>query len=222
MNRRRRSAGAASVAALLGLLCVSCSLVGVEGSGNVVTESREVSGFDEVVLSGSGRVDIDVTGEESLTIEAEDNIIPLLETEVRDGRLVLGNRSAISPTVDVVYTITADDLAGIDVSGSGVVDATGIDGTDFSVEISGSGAVRLEGTVTGLLSVSISGSGEFEGESLTAAEGEVDVSGSGSAVVNATDSLEVSVSGSGDVEYIGSPPDLEVDTSGSGSVSQRD
>jgi hypothetical protein len=147
--------------------------------------------------------------------------MPLLETEVRDGRLVLGNRSVISPTVDVVYTITAADLAGIAVSGSGDVDATAIDGTDFSVEISGSGAVRLEGTVTGLLSVSISGSGEFEGESLTATEGEVDVSGSGSAVVNATDSLEVSVSGSGDVEYIGSP-DLDVDTSGSGNVSQRD
>ena len=193
----------------------------MEGSGNVVTESREVSGFDEVVLSGSGRVDIDVTGEESLTIEAEDNIMPLLETEVRDGQLVLGNRSAISPTVDVVYTITAADLAAVDVSGSGVVDATGIKGTDFSVETSGSGAVRLEGTVTGLLSVSISGSGEFEGESLTATEGQVDVSGSGSAVVKATDSLEVSVSGSGDVEYIGSP-DLDVDTSGSGNVSQRD
>lgn len=221
MDERRQSARVGSIASLLSLLIVSCSIIGVEGSGDVITESRDVSGFDEVVLSGTGRVEIDVTGEESLTIEAEDNIMPLLETDVRSGKLVLGTRSSISPSVDVVYTITAAELNGIEVSGSGVVDATGVDGTDFSVEISGSGDVRLEGTVSGLLSISISGSGEFEGESLTASNGEVEVSGSGSAVVNATDSLEVSVSGSGDVEYIGSPPDLEVDTSGSGNVSQR-
>ena len=206
---------------LLGALSASSCLVGVQGSGNVVTESREVSGFNEIVLGGSGRVEVEVTGTQSLTIEAEDNIMPLLETQVSDGRLVLGNTRNISPTVDVVYTITAATLDGLDISGSGVVVATGIDGTDFNVDISGSGNVQLEGTLSALLTVSISGSGEFDGESLTSPEGRVDVSGSGSAVVNVTDSLAVDVSGSGDVEYLGSPS-LDTDVSGSGTVSPRE
>jgi len=206
---------------LLGALSVSSCLVGVQGSGNVITESREVSGFNEIVLGGSGRVEVEVTGTESLTIEAEDNIMPLLEAQVSDGRLVLGNTRNISPTVDVVYTITAATLDGLDISGSGVVVATGIDGTDFNVDISGSGNVQLEGTLSALLSVSISGSGEFDGESLTSPEGRVDVSGSGSAVVNVTDSLAVDVSGSGDVEYLGSPS-LDTDVSGSGTVSPQE
>jgi Putative auto-transporter adhesin, head GIN domain len=206
---------------LAALACASCLRPGVEGSGNIITESREVSGFNEIILGGTGRVVVEVTGTESLTIEAEDNIMPLLETTVRDGRLRLDTRASISPTVDIVYTITAATLDGLVISGSGVVSATAIDGSDFRVDISGSGDVKAEGTLTGLLSVSISGSGEFDGESLIAPEGRVDVSGSGNAVVNVTDNLEVSVSGSGDVVYLGSPS-VEVDSSGSGSVTQRE
>ena len=206
---------------IAGLLCASCIRPGVEGSGNVITESREVSGFNEIVLGGTGRVVVDVTGTESLTIEAEDNIMPLLETRVRNGRLRLDTSGSISPTAEIVYTITADSLDGLVISGSGVVEAEAIDSTDFRVDISGSGDVVVEGTLSGLLSVSISGSGEFDGESLTAPEGQVDVSGSGNAVVNVTDDLEVSVSGSGDVEYLGQPS-VDPDVSGSGTVSPRD
>lgn len=194
--------------------------LGVEGSGNVITESREVSGFHEIDLSGSGRVVVEVSGTESLTIEAEDNIMPLLETTVTDGRLRLDARSSISPTVEVVYTITAATLDGVVVSGSGIVRATAIEGSEFRVDISGSGDVEAEGTVTGLLSVSISGSGGFDGGSLIAPVGQVDVSGSGNALVSVTDDLEVTVSGSGDVEYLGSPA-VELDVSGSGNVTQR-
>jgi Putative auto-transporter adhesin, head GIN domain len=207
---------------LAALLCASCITPGVEGSGNVITESREVSGFNEIVLGGTGRVVVDVTGNESLIIEAEDNIMPLLETRVSNGRLRLNTSGSISPTVEIVYIITAATLDGLVISGSGIVEATAIDGTDFRVDISGSGDVDVEGTLSGRLSVSISGSGEFDGESLIAPEGQVDVSGSGNAVVNVTDALEVSVSGSGDVEYLGSPPRVDSDVSGSGAVTQRD
>jgi hypothetical protein len=203
------------------ILCASCIRPGVEGSGNVITESREVGDFNEIVLGGTGRVVVDVTGNETLTIEAEDNIMPFLETRVRNGRLRLDTSRSISPTVEIVYTITAETLDGLVISGSGVVEVEAVDGTDFRVDISGSGDVAVEGTLSGLLSVSISGSGEFDGESLTAPDGRVDVSGSGNAVVNVADDLEVSVSGSGEVEYLG-VPNVESSVSGSGTVTPRE
>jgi len=218
---RKQSGTATLVLMLLAAILTSSCLVGVEGSGNVITESREVSGFNEVVLGGSGRVLVDVNGAESLTIEAEDNIIPLLETTVSNGRLRLDTTRSISPTTEVLYTITAANLDGLAVSGSGTVEAEAIDGTDFRVDISGSGDVAVEGTLSGLLSVSISGSGEFDGESLTAPDGQVDVSGSGHSVVNVTETLDVSISGSGEVEYLGQTS-VDPDVSGSGTVSQRD
>ena len=206
---------------LAAILCASCIRPGVEGSGNVITESREVSDFNEIVLGGTGRVVVDVTGTESLTIEAEDNIMPFLETRVSNGRLRLETNRSISPTVEIVYTITAETLDGLVISGSGVVEAEGVDSTDVRVDISGSGDVVVAGTLSGLLSVSISGSGEFDGESLTAPEGRVDVSGSGNAVVNVTDDLDVSVSGSGEVQYLGEP-NVHSSVSGSGTVTPRE
>jgi hypothetical protein len=205
----------------LAALGASCAVFSERGSGIVVTESREVNDFNEIVLEGSGGVIVEVTGDESLSIEAEDNIIPLLETEVRNGRLRLGSGSSISPTTEIIYTITAATLDGVVISGSGNVSVTGLESADFRVEISGSGNVETAGTVADTLSVSISGSGEYDGEDLVAADGNVNVDGSGNAVVNVTGSLDISLSGSGNIEYIGSPS-VNVDKSGSGSVTQRE
>src|SRR5688500_6758670 len=130
---------------LAAILCGSCIRPGVEGSGNVITESREVSDFNEIVLGGTGRVVVDVTGTESLTIEAEDNIMPFLETRVSNGRLRLETNRSISPTVEIVYPITAETLDGLVISGSGVVEAEGVDSTDVRVDISGSGDVVVAG-----------------------------------------------------------------------------
>jgi hypothetical protein len=220
----KRSVTFTVLLALISTWCLSCAVVdgfGVEGSGNVITEEREVSDFNEIALSGSGVVNVEVTGTESLTIEAEDNIMPELETAVRGGRLDLETRRSIQPTTEIVYTITAASLDSIILSGSGAVTVDGVDTTDFSTDISGSGSVAVSGSASGSLTLIISGSGAFDGEDLTAIEGRVDVSGSGRAVVNVSDDLVISLSGSGAIEYIGSPT-VEVDKSGSGIVTQRD
>lgn len=218
-----------SIRAVLALLVLSLTMASciirlgptVEGSGNLITESREVAGFNEIVLSGTGQVIVEVTGTESLTVEAEDNIMPELETVVRGGRLELGTKANIMPTRVIVYTISAAELDGVTLSGSGAVTVTGVDTSDFRTDISGSGSVNVEGSASGRLSLTISGSGVFDAEGLVAGDGRVDVSGSGRAVVNVTDNLVISLSGSGAVEYIGSPA-VEIDNSGSGTVTQRD
>jgi hypothetical protein len=206
------------IAALLVAACDDI-LDSEKGSGNVTTETREVSGFTEIVVLGSGEVTVDVTGSESLTIEAEDNIIPLLSTEVEGGRLELGAKSSISPTEPIRYTITSADLEGVTISGSGDIRASGIDSGTFAVEINGSGSVTPTGT-TSTLSVEISGSGEYAGTDLTATTGEVQISGSGDAVMNVTDELDIRISGSGNVAYLGDP-DVSQSISGSGDVTQR-
>lgn len=199
--------------------CDLDDLNATKGSGDVVTETRDVSGFEEIDVRGSGEVTVDVTGTESLTVEADDNILPLLETNVRNGVLVLSVESNIDPTVGPSYTITAATLQGVSIAGSGDVTATGLDVDSFEVDIAGSGDVSPTGAA-GTLAVAIAGSGRYQGEDLVAATGSVDVSGSGSAVVNVTDELDVDVAGSGNVEYIGSPT-VTQSISGSGDVSQR-
>ena len=217
----RRGVALIGVTLLLVLTVSACgsSLFGERGSGNVITESRLVGGFDEIDLSGSGTVVVVVNGTESLTIEAEDNIMPLLTTEVHNGRLELSTKSSISPTVTVIYTISAATLEGVSISGSGDITATGIDADSFNADVSGSGQIEVVGT-TGALSVDISGSGKYDGGDLVASVATVSVTGSGDAVVNATNELDAEVSGSGNIEYIGDPS-LVSSISGSGDVSRR-
>jgi len=138
---------------------------------------------------------------------------------VHDGRLELSVESSISPTTDIIYTVSALALEGVAISGSGEVTATGIAVDSFDVEISGSGRVEPTGTADTLV-VGISGSGRYLGEDLEASVGTVRVSGSGEAVVNVTDDLDVDVSGSGGVQYIGDPRVAE-SISGSGDITRK-
>ncbi|HEY9468078.1 MAG TPA: DUF2807 domain-containing protein [Propionibacteriaceae bacterium] len=111
-----------SVLALLAvLLLAGCTII--RGSGQVSSESRQVSGFTKVELSGSGELKIEQTGTESLTISAEDNVLPKISSEVSGRTLILGSKSnaKIIPTKPISYSLTVKDLTGLAVSGSGSV-----------------------------------------------------------------------------------------------------
>jgi hypothetical protein len=80
------------------LIDITDSADAVRGSGTVISETRNVSGFDRVVLHGSGEVMIDVTGTDSITIEAEDNIMALLSSDIGGGQLDLDVEGRVSPS----------------------------------------------------------------------------------------------------------------------------
>ena len=82
------------ILALSILACQVGGLMGVRGSGNVAEEDRAVSGFTGVALAGIGELTIEVGERESLRIEAEDNLMPYLEAEVRNGMLKSAFRTA--------------------------------------------------------------------------------------------------------------------------------
>ncbi len=71
------------------------------GSRNVITELRNVSGFEKVDVSGGGSMDIIQDGTESLTVETDDNMMQYVTSEVRGGTLYLGldsNTRALLPS----------------------------------------------------------------------------------------------------------------------------
>jgi len=191
----------------------------VRGSGVLATETRPVAGFDRIRVSGYGRVHVEITGVESLRVEAEDNILDALTIEVVDGSLELGHRAFtnIVPTRDITYHITAASLDAVTVAGSGALEVGELDTGAFDVSVSGSGSVAPSGH-TSRLTVDLSGSGRYVGADLEAEDASVGVSGSGEAVVRASRSLAASVSGSGSIRYLGHPA-VTPRVSGSGSVS---
>ncbi len=188
---------------------------------SVVEESRDVSGFDEVELRGVGNLSIEQTGSESLAVEAEEDVLPKLTTEVVNDRLIIGPKpgTTVQTTKPINYKLTVEALDALDVSGSGDVEAEGINTDRLAVTIGGAGDVKAGGEAD-KQEIDISGSGAYRAENLESKEARIGVSGAGSAIVNASESLDADVSGAGSVEYVGDPS-VEQDVSGAGRVSKH-
>lgn len=216
------------------LILAACNPI-IKGSGDVISETRQVSGFDRITLSGSGDVIVTQGMGESLTIETDDNVMQYVKAEVDGGTLNLGFEEGIniiSPS-RLVFYVGVDDLTGLRITGSGGIEAetietdrleAGISGsgnvwiTDLTanairVNISGSGEIDLAGEVVAQ-DVNISGSGEYLTGDICSETVSVNISGSGDATVCATERLDTNISGSGSVNYYGRP---SINSSGSGS-----
>jgi len=212
---------------IMALFAASCKLtIGVvRGSGDIEDEEREVSGFDEISFSGIGKLIIEQGDEESLRVEADDNVIGLIETGVRGDRLHIGFKRGfnIVPTATVRFYLTVKDLKRIDLSGVGDIECDFLKTDDMEFSISGSGdidftieAETIEIDVSGLGNINlagkvdyhrvqISGSGKYDAEELESNDCEIEVSGLGSATVNVTDDLDIVINGVGNVYYKGNP-----------------
>ena len=97
-----------------------CSISRVQGSGTLVSESRHLPEFREIRLEGMGKVEITQGRRPAIEVVTDDNILPSIETEVKNGKLIISHKSGrnLRPT-RLKYTITVTDLEGISVAGSG-------------------------------------------------------------------------------------------------------
>lgn len=190
----------------------------VTGSGVIITEARALSGFHAVELHGFGTVDIVRGEQEGVQVEADDNVVPLVRTEVVGGRLIIGLVSGTSlrnATLRVsVQATTLDELA---TEGSVDATVTGLAGARFALSVRGSGDIELAGT-SGDLSVDLDGSGDVDAGGLVAERATVRIEGSGDVRVQATSTLAATIDGSGDITYVGTPA-LSTNISGSGDIS---
>ncbi len=223
---------------LLGCTSLS-SIIGVRGSGDVIEEERDVSDFKQVKLSGMGNLDIEFDDQEELVIEAEDNLMEYIITEVKGDELIIRIKpnTRLWPKKKIKFHLKAIELEKISIFGSGKVDATDIsadrftidiygsgkvnidelEAEDLEIEVSGSGNVAIDGGEVTEQRMKVSGSGNYKAQDLKSEDAEIDVSGSGKAIINVRDNLEVNISGSGKVQYKGDP-EVDSNISGSGSV----
>jgi len=200
---------------------------GERGSGNVVTETRDVSGFQAIDISYPAQVLVKQGSKESLEIEAEDNLLPGLKTQVKNGVLDIyyktTNGKHVNPTKTVKITIVVKDLTSVDftsagdltienlktnaldvsLSGAGNLKLNKILVKALGVDLSGAGSMSASGTADDL-NLNISGFGDFKGTDLHSKDAQVDISGAGSATTWVDNNLDAQISGAGSISYYGS------------------
>ena len=243
-NRTRNFIRIALIVILLSILAVtivSCRGIIVRGSGNVISEDRDVSGFSKVSVSGSGNLHIEQGDEESLTIEAEDNILPLIIAKVSGNTLKIGFKpgTRTSTIKSIELYLKVKDLDSISASGSGNIDCLGLTADNLIIKTSGSrnvdmsnlevnsidlnssgsGNITLAG-ITDSQNIKTSGSIKYFGEGLESKSCVINSSGSGELIVSVSDDLNINASGSIRITYIGSPS-ITQKTSGSASINSK-
>lgn len=192
-----------------------------EGSGVIANETRQVSNFDEVAFTGIGTLYITMGDEELLEIEAEDNILPRIETQVRGNRLEINFDSdqwenLIRPTEPIRYFLSVRSLKEVNLSGLGDVQIEEIEADRLVLTLSGAGKIEVSGVATDQV-INVTGAGAYDGGDLRSERIDVNLSGAGSATVWATEFLDVNISGLGNVRYYGDP-ELRQTVSGLGSL----
>ncbi len=223
MNRNRPVFSLGSLV-ILALVFSACGVVSgntVRGSGNVKTETRTVSGFTSVALAGVGDLVLQFGESEALTIEAEDNLLPLITSEVKDGRLTLGvqERTSLQTTKPIHYTVIVKTLTEVVLSGAGTITAPKMALPKLLVMLSGTGSITAYGSADELMVV-VSGAGSFVGSNLAAKTANVTMSGTGSASVNVSDKLDATLSGAGAIDYVGDPT-VNKNVTGAGQIRKR-
>lgn len=213
----------------------------IVGSGNIISEYRSISNFSKIDIKGAGELYVTQGDEESLKIEAEDNIITLIDSAVEDGTLHLGPKSyAFQSRKPIKYFLIVKNLQSIQSSGETKISAEGLKSNELNIELEGakllklnnidvkalivkiSGDTRVEASGKAFgQNISVSGSGTFDGKDLQGRQGIISLSGTATIKINTSEKLDIKIYGVGEVIYYGKPQITQT-ISGSGRITSGD
>jgi len=202
------------IVAFLPLVFTSCmwriSFDSLTGSGNVVTEDREVKDFNAVEITGIGKLTIKQGSKESLKLEGEDNILKNIRTEVSNNTLKIEFKSGLNiiPTKDLLFYLTVKDLTSIISSGAAAVNGEGLNLKEISIKLNGAEKIVMSGTVN-KQEITINGAGYYDAKDFASKESRVSLNGAGGVTVKVSDTLNATISGAGSIKYIGNPEVIE-------------
>lgn len=213
----------------------------IKGKGSLIIETRNLTNFKSVELGMSANVVWHYDSVYRCEVEAQENLIKFLETEIKGNTLCIKTKryTSIRKSLPISFHIYSPQAEGVSVSGSGDVRLQkDLQASDLNIKISGSGDVNVFCPISSSIDVNISGSGKLKLSSegicekatykmsgsgdLFAFDFETkkvntNISGSAKMQLNVMEILDAKISGSGNITYKGNPK-VNSKISGSGKV----
>ena len=201
----------------------------LRGSGDVVSEIRPVSGIDSVRLDNQGDLSIHIGDTESLVVEAEDNLMPFIQTEVRNGKLHITNegRRWFRHREPIRYTLTVKNIESIEVGSTGSVDAPDIVADDFQLSVRSTGNIVMGALEARHVDIRVSSTGDVMLRSLEAASLDVSISSTGHVSIRdgRAEYQEIRISSTGNYEAMdlaSDVADIRLSSTGSAFITVND
>lgn len=211
---------------LSSLLMASCAirLAGGSsrtGSGDIVKETRQVGDFDRVDVCCGMQLTLTQGEATSVEIEADDNLLPEITSEVINDQLMVKYKPSpgltnYRPSKPVQVLVTTPAIHGITISGGGRLQSSSVQTDQLEIDLSGGAQGRVESLVSDTSIVNVSGGGQFGAGIVQGTRAQVDLSGGANAAIDSlsVESVDLQVSGGGQVRMAGSATQQTVDLSG--------
>ncbi len=232
------------IALVMSLFFTSCMFDieignGKKGNGNVVTEERNSrESFTEVEASEGLDVYVIQDDRTEIRVEADENVIDMIRTDIRNGVLVIHTDERIGRATKNIYVSVPEitrleSNSGADLYGKGVISGSKImldahSGADLEVELdaehiaadASSGAdIRVSGKADYLVADASSGA-DIKARGLEVNRCDADASSGADISVNVTESLTANASSGADITYSGNPH-INSHKSSAGSISKH-
>ena len=193
---------------------------GVLGSGKLLKEKRNVGSFNSISTEGAFDIEVVCQKPQDVEISGDDNILPLVTTEVSNNVLHVRNLRDYSTSQPITLRISTPDLVGIHSSGAGTIEVSGLKNDRFEIDVNGAPTIKASGE-TKALKIDTNGAGKVDTYKLRAARVEVESKGVSGVEVYAAEQLDVTVSGPSHVTYRGNPV-VNKTVHGPGSVEKKE
>lgn len=197
----------------------SLNFKGEKGSGNIITQNRDVRDFSSIEVGGVFQVEITAQKEFSVQIEGDDNLLPLVETTVENGRLEISTTKRIKASKPIIVRISAPNIEELQASGASKVKIADLKNSALRVDMSGASKADLSGE-TSELTIDVSGASNVEAEGLNAVTASIEASGASKVAVAVSQDLKSEASGASKITYVGSPT-VSKSTSGASKIVQK-
>lgn len=196
------------------------NLGGAKGSGNIKSETRNVSGFKTIDGGGAIVLEVAVGKEFAVEVEADDNLLPLVKTEVSGNELKIFTEDRISTRNEMRVRISMPELEALNLSGASNGTVSDINTDSLKLEASGASKIFINGNAR-TLRADASGASKIDAENLSTENADVEASGASSVRVNAVNDLQADASGASNIVYTGEPKNIRENSSGASSVKRK-
>jgi hypothetical protein len=191
----------------------------VAGSGNRLKQKRDLPSFTSISTDGAFKIEVACQQPVGLEIEGDDNILPLVTTEVSNNVLHIKNLRSYSVSDPIKLRISVPNIDGISVNGAGRIEISGLKNEKFEIDANGAPSIIVSGE-TQVVDIDTNGAGKIDTHKLRASKAIVDSKGVSRVDVRAADQLNVTVSGPSHVSYEGNPV-VNKTINGPGSIEKK-
>jgi len=212
----------------------------VYGNNHVVKKERDAGNFSGLRVSSGIDVYLKQTDDESIVVEADENLHEYIQTEIRDGILNVYTEANIREAemkrvyvtmreINSLKTTSAGDIIGetpvktekLELSASSAGDIKlEVYAKEIEANISSSGDVTLTGEVD-ILDATLSSAGDLNAFGLEVREAEVSASSAGDADISVSERLRARASSAGDINYRGNPKYIDAHSSSAGGINRK-